>query len=159
MTGVGWRIAYSLGWLAATVAAVALSWVGVSSVLGESASGDPVVVAAPASQAPVVTAPARASASPRATASPAPSVSASAATTPTPSDQHDYSTPGGSAVLEVTATSVTVISVRPNDGFTSQVTNGLDWLRVDFLTDDGAHGWSVVASWYEHVPQIQNVSF
>jgi hypothetical protein len=160
MAGMRRRIAYSIGWLAATVAAIALAWLGVRSVLVTSVFAAPMTIAAPA--VPVTTAPApsataTASASPRASAAAAPSVSATAA--PTPADEHVYSTPGGTAVLKVTATTVAVLSSSPNDAFTAQVTNGTDWLRVDFLTGNGAHGWSVVASWYLHAPTIQVVSF
>jgi hypothetical protein len=154
MTGMRRRIAYSLTWLVATCLAVALSWLGVRSVLAESVFSNPGVVAAPAPTAPMVTAPA--TRSPRAAA---PSASPSATREAVASDVHDYSTPGGTAALEVTAASVAVVSTQPNDGFTSQVTTGLDWVRVDFLTSSGAHGWSVIASWYEHAPYIQTASF
>lgn len=155
MAGMRRRIAYSIGWLAATVAAIALAWLGVRSVLVTSVFAAPMTIAAPA--VPVTTAPAppataTASASPRASAAAAPSASATA-------DEHVYSTPGGTAVLKVTATTVSVLSSSPNDDFTAQVSNGTDWLRVDFLTGNGAHGWSVVASWYLHAPTIQVVSF
>jgi hypothetical protein len=154
MAGMRRRIAYSLTWLVATCLAVVVSWLGVRSVLAETVFSNPGVVAAPAPTAPMVTA--SAARSPRA---PTPSASPSATHQALASDTHDYSTPGGTAVLEVTASSVTVISVHPDDGFTSQVTNGIDWLRVDFLTSSGAHGSSVVASWYEHAPVIQTVTF
>ena len=162
MAGMRRRIAYSIGWLAATVAAIALAWLGVRSVLVTSVFAAPMTIAAPA--VPVTTAPAppasataTASASPRASAAAAPSASATVAATP--ADEHVYSTPGGTAVLKVTATTVSVLSSSPNDDFTAQVSNGTDWLRVDFLTGNGAHGWSVVASWYLHAPTIQVVSF
>lgn len=155
MTGMRRRIAYSLTWLVATCLAVALSWLGVRSVLAESVFSTPGVVAAPAPTAPMMTA-APATHSPRA---PAPSASPSATHPAVPSDVHDYSTPGGTAALEVTPTSAAVVSAQPDDGFTSQVTTGLDWVRVDFLTSSGAHGWSVIASWYEHAPYIQTASF
>jgi hypothetical protein len=167
MTGMRWRIGYSLGWLAATCLAVVLSWIGVRSVLQASVFGTPVVVSVtpgasitPAAPGPSATVSVRPSGSPRAsaTASAAPSASPSAPAT-TASDVHSYSTAGGTAVLQVTATSVRFVSAAASAGYTAEESYGTDWLRVDFLTGNGAHGWSVVASWYLHAPTIQTVHF
>jgi hypothetical protein len=140
----------------------------VRSVLQASVFSTPVVVSVTAAPAPsAVSASASpsvsAQASVRATATPAtshaaasaaPSASATAAT-----DIHDYSTAGGTAVLEVTATSVRFISATANAGYTAEESYGTDWMRVDFLTGNGANGWSVVASWYLHAPTIQLAQF
>jgi cytoskeletal protein RodZ len=165
MTGMRWRIGYSLVWLAATCLAVALSWLGVRSVLQASVFSTPVVVSVAAAPTPAtsVSPSAPASATARATASsPAstPAASASASSSPAAAaDIHDYTTAGGTAVLEVTATSVRFISAKANAGYTAQEAYGTDWLQVDFLTGNGAHGWDVVASWYLHAPTIQIAQF
>lgn len=78
----------------------------------------------------------------------APSPSASA-----PAGQvHAYTLTGGTVTLEMTDTSVQLVTAVPNAGYSVQTWSGTGWLRVDFSS--GPQVSSLIASWYEHAPSI-----
>jgi hypothetical protein len=59
---------------------------------------------------------------------------------------------GGDVTLNVTSSTVQLVSAVPDAGFSVQTWSGTDWLRVDFSS--GAQVSSLIASWYEHAPSI-----
>ena len=63
-----------------------------------------------------------------------------------------YTLAGGRVTLEVTASSVQLVTAVPDAGFSVQTWSGTGWLRVDFSS--GPQVSSLIASWYEHAPTI-----
>jgi hypothetical protein len=75
------------------------------------------------------------------------------ATTPaTAGTVRDYAMTGGRVTLQVTASSVQLVTAVPDAGWSVQTWSGTDWLRVDFSS--GAQVSSLIASWYQHAPTI-----
>lgn len=113
-----------------------------------------------ASGATAATSPAPASRQGSAGAAPGVASPAEAAGTPAPgSTAHAYQTAGGSAVFDLGPGSATLVSATPAGGYGTSVSQGTGWLRVDFTTGDGQHGYGIVASWYEHAPTVQIVRY
>ncbi len=82
----------------------------------------------------------------------APSASASASASASDGDVRAYAMVGGNVTLQVTATSVQLITAVPDASYSVQTWSGTDWLRVDFSS--GTQVSSLIASWYEHAPTI-----
>jgi len=59
---------------------------------------------------------------------------------------------GGTVTLDVTSSSVQLVTAVPDGGYSVQTWSGTDWLRVDF--SQGAQVSSLIASWYQHAPTI-----
>ena len=65
---------------------------------------------------------------------------------------HAYVLAGGRVTLDVTSSSVQLVTAVPDVGDSVQTWSGTDWLRVDFSV--GAQVSSLIASWYQHAPTI-----
>jgi hypothetical protein len=169
-------------WVTGTAIAVCVAWFGANVVLADAGVGQgvPVVNAAPppatataAVPAVAETAAASTSPSPRPSASsttvtrppaaagsttrsPAATPKASPASSPSPTPAagtvHAYTLTGGHVTLDMTATSVQLVSAVPDAGYAVQTWTGTDWLRVDFSS--GAQVSSLIASWYQHAPTV-----
>jgi hypothetical protein len=63
-----------------------------------------------------------------------------------------YTLAGGEVTLDVTDTSVQLVTAVPDVGYSVQTWSGTGWLRVDFSS--GPQVSSLIASWYEHAPTI-----
>ena len=113
------------------------------------ASGRATVPASPAArtQSPSLSASPSRSPSPSLSPSPSPSASQTLAGGVTA-----YTLAGGRVTLEVTPTSVQLVTAVPDTGYAVQTWSGTDWLRVDFSS--GPQVSSLIASWYEHTPTI-----
>lgn len=150
-------------WAAATACAVLLSWLGVRDVLRAAVFDRPAVVqVGPVIHtSPRVTPPSPEIGTP--TSRPArthpPSAHPSGASaSPSPTGKiRSFTSKGGRVALAVSATDVKLVSATPAQGFRTTVTDQPFWLRVDFT--DGTHTYSVIASWYEHAPTIQNYQY
>ncbi|MFE2104731.1 hypothetical protein ACFXAF_02485 [Kitasatospora sp. NPDC059463] len=171
-------------WAAATGAAVALSWLGVHTVLAGAAFEQPTALSLPSpasadGQRPTPTPSAtqpqpagrtepaatpstgRASAPPpRATASAPPSPTATATARPAPatsttSSVHSYPVPGGRVAVDLQSDHASLVSATPDSGWQMQVWNGPQWFRVDFTKDDQAN--SVIVSWNGYPPRVDRV--
>ena len=59
---------------------------------------------------------------------------------------------GGHVTLDVTPSSVQLVTAVPDVGYSVQTWSGTGWLRVDFSS--GPQVSSLVASWYQHAPAI-----
>ena len=163
-------------WAAGTAVAVVVTWFGANVVVRNAGVGPgmPVINAAvlpvssasasvtapvaapgasPAGAVPVATASAPTTSSPAAgtasTASGAPGGSQSASPAGT---VRAYTLAGGSVTLDVTATSVQLVTAVPGAGYAVQTWSGTDWLRVDFTA--GSKVSSLIASWYQHAPSV-----
>jgi hypothetical protein len=160
-----------VAWLAATAAAVGVSWLGVRTVVHDAVLSPP-QLAVPASPLPSGTPPP----TPPATSVPPPTTPSVRPTTTTPSatpttkptpppttrstapttvnaDVHSYSVQGGQVVLSLSATSATLVSATPSDGYSVQVWQETGWLRVDFGSAAGTS--SLFATWNGHAPSVQ----
>lgn len=148
-------------WLGGTALAVTVAWLGAHAVMANAgmSPGTPVVVTAPTS--PPAAAPARATppATPRApatTQAPAATQAPSRTSARTPGaptgTTRGYTLAGGRVTLDVTATSVTLVSAVPDAGYAVQTWSGTGWLRVDFSS--GPRVSSLIASWYQHAPSV-----
>ena len=89
-----------------------------------------------------------ASAGPAGTAGPA----GAAGTAGTAGSAHAYTLTGGRVTLEVTPTSVQLVTAVPDAGYAVTTWSGTGWLRVDFSS--GPQVSSLIASWYLHAPTI-----
>lgn len=89
---------------------------------------------------------------PSASASVPVSVSASASVSTSAGDVRAYTMVGGIVTLQVTATSVQLVTAVPAPGYSVMTWPGTYWLRVDF--SEGTQVSSLIASWYEHAPTI-----
>ena len=63
-----------------------------------------------------------------------------------------YTLAGGEVTLDVTDTSVQLVTAVPDTGYSVQTWSGTGWMRVDFSS--GPQVSSLIASWYEHAPTI-----
>lgn len=166
------------GWALATGAMIGLSWYGVHSVLAGTAVAAP--RALPAAGAlptddsqplpALPTASATPSTTPSATASPsapAPATrTASPVTSPTgwpggprPSSgtgTRTYTVHGGHAVLDLGASSATLVSATPDAGWSMKYWEQPGWIRVDFTSD--GHTSAVFCSWNGHPPTVETVN-
>ena len=80
------------------------------------------------------------------------SASVSASVSASEGDVRAYTLVGGNVTLQVTQTSVQLVTAVPATGYSVMTWPGTDWLRVDFSS--GTHVSSLIASWYEHAPTI-----
>jgi hypothetical protein len=153
-------------WTAGTVIAVGVTWFGANVVVRNAGVGPgmPVINAAPLPASarpgasvvpPAVSTPAPVGPSPSTTrAATVPvSAAASSSSTQTPAaGVSAYTLTGGRVTLQVTQTSVQLVTAVPDAGYAVQTWSGTGWLRVDFSS--GAQVSSLIASWYQHQPAI-----
>jgi hypothetical protein len=162
-------------WAAGTVIAVCVAWFGANVVVRNAGVGPgmPVINAAaapssaapsPAATPPATVGPTGSAASGRAgtitpvrgtSASPArtgPSPSATAPASPAAAGVRAYTLAGGRVTLDVTNSSVQLVTAVPDVGYSVQTWSGTGWLRVDFSS--GPQVSSLIASWYQHAPAI-----
>jgi hypothetical protein len=155
-------------WAAGTAIAVSVAWFGANVVVRNAGVGPgmPVINAA-------VLPP---SATPSAATTPAPAIAPSGSAapgrtpvahppatgrntspggpsvTPSAAGVHAYALAGGQVTLDMAGGSVQLVSAVPDVGYSVQTWSGTGWLRVDFSS--GAQVSSLIASWYEHAPEI-----
>lgn len=153
-------------WLAATAAAVGVSWLGVRTVVPQTLSPPP-QLAVPTSQLPTgpppssggtplitaVSLPPPARPAPRPSPPTAPTTTTVAPSPPSGWDVHSYTVPGGRVVLALGATGATLVSATPADGYAVQEWQETGWLRVDFTSAAGTS--TVFATWNGHPPMVQ----
>ncbi|MDH6126669.1 hypothetical protein [Kitasatospora sp. GP82] len=164
-------------WVAATSAAVALSWLGVHAVLTDAAFEQPRAVPLPSpggrvsdgpsaqqaasaasagSPAASPTVSETASASPSASAPPSPSAGRSTAQgSAADASVRSVLVPGGRVALSMEPDRADLVSAAPDPGWQMQVWHGEGWLRVDF--SQGSKANSVFATWNGHPPDVQSV--
>ncbi|MGW1676984.1 hypothetical protein [Saccharopolyspora sp. NPDC002376] len=148
-------------WLAATTAAVTVTWLGVRDVIHGAVFDQPdpppvarAVTVSPTEQPPPPEPPPTTTAAePTTVDTPAPEV-----TTPIeePDDAEDvraYDVTGGTVVLEVLPERATLISATPRAGYTVQTWEQPGWLRVEFTTDGAAS--SLIATWHDGPTSVQ----
>ena len=166
-------------WAGATAAAVSVAWLGVHRVLGDSSYEQPrMLVAAGATDSPaapplptaVGSAGRSASASPSASATPTPSATAHPGATTRPSGGtgpgsggggsgsggsgiSSYTRPGGRIVVDMGASSASLVSATPDAGWSMHTWTGDDWLRVDF--EQGSADSIFYVTWNGHPPFVQ----
>lgn len=63
-----------------------------------------------------------------------------------------YALAGGTVTLDVTQSSVQLVTAVPDAGYSVTTWSDTGWLRVDFSS--GPKVSSLIASWYEHAPSI-----
>ena len=118
--------------------------------------GSPSVSASAQASVPPASAPAPSAASPSPFASAGPTGTAgptgAAGTAGSAGSAHAYTLTGGRVTLEVTPTSVQLVTAVPDAGYAVTTWSGTGWLRVDFSS--GPQVSSLIASWYEHTPTI-----
>ncbi|MEU6268124.1 hypothetical protein [Saccharopolyspora shandongensis] len=158
-------VAYVGVWLAATTAAVTLSWLGVRDVIRGAVfePRDAIPLVQPTTTAPpppptttepnpepaptTVDAPA-----PQRTSTPSPSRTADSG------DVRTYDAKGGKVVLSVHADGAKLVSATPRPGYTVQTWDqAVGWLRVEFTA--GRHGSSVIATWHDHPTSVQTIEY
>ncbi|SDO05963.1 hypothetical protein SAMN05216259_107114 [Actinacidiphila guanduensis] len=159
-------------WALATAAATTLSWFGVRSVLHDTAYGPPRTLPIAVRTSPPAISSATHSPKPKpppkspsvphrsAPASATPSTSAppsASAPPPNPAgDVHSYTTAGGQVVLDLGASSASLVSATPRPGWGMQVwTSQPGWLRVTFTSASGTAASSVFCTWNGHPPTVQ----
>ncbi|HEX3589797.1 MAG TPA: hypothetical protein VHV74_09200 [Pseudonocardiaceae bacterium] len=151
----------ALVWLAATAAAVAVSWLGVRTVVHEAVVSPP-QLAVPSIPVGTVTPPAVTSIPPPTTTTTVPAAPTTTVTTTTPKpvtttskppNVHSYAVQGGQVVLALNPTSATLVSATPADGYSAQAWQESGWLRVDFTKGDTTS--SLFATWNGHAPTVQ----
>jgi len=81
-----------------------------------------------------------------------PSPSPSATSVPAAGQVRSYALAGGTVTLDVTGSSVQLVTAVPGAGYAVQTWSGTGWLRVDFSS--GPQVSSLIASWYQHAPAI-----
>ncbi|GAA4835036.1 hypothetical protein [Saccharopolyspora rosea] len=149
-------LTYVGAWLAATTAAVTVTWLGVRDVMRGAVIDQPDAI-------PVLR-PVSAPADPPPQPPPAPPpppdpvstppVPQQAAPPPEPTDDvRGYDVLGGQVVLAVSPDGAELVSATPNQGYTVQTWQNEGWLRVEFTR--GEHGSTVIASWYEHPTTVE----
>jgi hypothetical protein len=167
-------------WAAATAAAVSVAWLGVHRVLGDTSYEQPrMLAAAPgsgASSAPPLPTPI---ASPTRTApqtgpqtasgTPTPPQSAGPGSPSSPSDNGTgaqnstvgssssgqivgYNRPGGRVVVDMGASSASVVTAIADSGWSVHQWSGDDWLRVDFM--QGSTDSIFYVTWNGHTPSV-----
>ncbi|WP_370151824.1 hypothetical protein [Streptacidiphilus sp. EB129] len=152
-------------WAGATAAAVSVSWFGVHRVLRDASFEQPraLVVAVPSVSAPPPALPTSIG-SAVATSSAAPSPrparrseappSAPPSSSPSGSGQiRSYTPQGGRIVVNMGATSATLVSATPDAGWSMHYWTGPQWLRVDF--QQGATDTIFYVTWNGHAPMVQ----
>jgi hypothetical protein len=161
----------AVAWLCATAAAVGVSWLGVRTVVHDAVLMPP-ELAVPASQVltgtppptpPATSVPPTTPSSVRPTTTVPPTTTTATTTgqptttaTPKPpvnTNVHSYTVKGGQVVLSLGATSATLVSATPAEGYAVQVWQEDGWLRVDFSSSGGTS--SVFATWNGHPPSVQ----
>jgi hypothetical protein len=165
---------YCAGWVTATALATGVSWVAIQNLV-TTAALSPLSVPVLATVAPSVpdvvvtrTTPRATGSAPRSTSertsrsvAPTPKKSARVPkVTPTPTSTptiKGYSSPGGRIVLELRPTSVELVSAIPAAGYRTETWKTDYWIRIDFVK--GERRSSLIASWYEHEPVIQETEF
>jgi len=158
-------------WALTTAAAVTLSWFGVRSVLRGTAydppralpisttSGPPPQISATHRPRPTTPAPSRTPT--RAPDSPVPpqrppgTPKASAPADGGSGNVHAYTVGGGRVVLDLEASSASLVSATPNPGWQMQVWTQEGWLRVTFTSASGTQASSVFCTWNGHPPTVQ----
>jgi hypothetical protein len=143
-----------LAWLAATAAAVAVSWLGVRTVVHDAVVTPPRLTV-PVTSAGTVRPPVPPPVSSTTTTPPTITTTITVPTTTrsAPDDVHTYSVRGGQVVLALSAASATLVSATPANGYTVQTWQETGWLRVDFSAPGDT--WSVFATWNGHPPSVQ----
>jgi hypothetical protein len=166
---------YCAGWVTATTLATGVSWVAIQNLV-TTAALSPLAVPVLATSVPTLP-PAVTRQAPRATESPKRS-------TPTRSTSPDrkpvdrkpkkpaskpsvtptiaptikgYSSPGGQIVLELRPTSAELVSAVPAAGYQTETWKTDFWIRIDFVK--GERRSSLIASWYQQEPVIQQTEF
>nr|WP_243876338.1 hypothetical protein [Streptomyces sp. 846.5] len=172
-------------WTGATAAAVSVSWFGVHRVLRDGSYEQPsaLVVAvadptsAPSTPPPLPTSIGSAVTSPSPAPSPsrvatpshtprASTASATPSASPSPSPSasstgqiQTFTRPGGRIVIDMGATSASIVSVTPDAGWSWHQWVTATWLRVDFQQDGGAGTDSIFyVTWNGHPPLVQTGS-
>jgi hypothetical protein len=172
---------YCAGWVTATTLATGVSWVAIDNLVTTAALSPlavPVLATSvPTAPDPVVTRPARKAtespkrSTPTRTTRPArkPSApktserkprSSTPESPPTPTSTptiKGYSSPGGQIVLELRPTSVELVSAVPAAGYQAETWKTDYWIRIDFVK--GERRSSLIASWYQQEPVIQQTEF
>lgn len=164
-------------WAAATAVAVTLSWFGVHSVLRRTAYGPPRALRIAAqTQPPAISSathspkPVPKSPDPRRTPTSVPSSvpappqpppgtpqATKTAADPGAGNVHGYTVAGGEVVLDLSATSASLVSATPNAGWKMQLwASQPGWLRVTFTSDSGTAASSVFCTWNGHPPTVQS---
>jgi hypothetical protein len=169
-----WRIMVGLAaWVAGTVIAVCVAWLGANVVIRNAGvePGMPVINAvAPPSAAPALAAPPPVTFAPNSSAGRTPashppasttgpsatragkSPAAGASATQSAGNVRAYTLAGGTVTLDITGSSVQLVTAVPDAGYSVQTWSGTGWLRVDFSS--GPQVSSLIASWYQHAPTV-----
>lgn len=155
-------VTMTVAWLAATAAAVGVSWLGVRTVVPEAVVTPP-QIAVPTGSVATGTPPPLPTATPLITSIVVPPPKKTTTTTtvrpttstspPSASDVHSYSLPGGQVVLAITPTQATLVSATPANGFSVQEWQETGWLRVDFSSSTGTS--TLYATWNGTPPTVQ----
>ncbi|QUH04986.1 hypothetical protein HUO13_33150 [Saccharopolyspora erythraea] len=154
-------LTYLAAWLAATTAAVTLSWLGVRDVIRGAVldrpdpvpAVRPVIEHPPQPTTPPASAPPESAAPETSAPEPAPE-SSSRDPVPSPAgDVRTYDVGGGHVVLSMGATSASLVSATPKPGYSVRTWTAQGWLRVEF--GGGAHGTSVIVTWHDHPPLVE----
>jgi hypothetical protein len=162
-------------WAAATTAAVCVSWLGVHRVLGDGPSEQPRMLTAvsapvPSSAPPLPGSVGSATARPRPSGSPgggrhratpaAATAPGAPATTPGNGASGDdsgqiqaFTRPGGRIVVDMGASSATLVTAIADAGWSVHQWTGTDWLRVDF--EQGTSDSIFYVTWNGHPPLVQ----
>lgn len=157
-------------WAAATAAAVSVTWLGVHRVLGDTSYEQPrMLAAAPVSSASsepplptaIVSPTQRPTPSARVTPKPssapyrpaAPSTRSAAATAAASGQIQGYNRPGGRIVVDMGASSASVVTAVAAPGWSVHQWTGDDWLRVDF--EQGSLDSIFYVTWNGHAPFVQ----
>ena len=169
-----WRIMVGLAaWVAGTVIAVSVAWLGANVVIRNAGvePGMPVINAVvPPSAAPALAAPPPVTFAPNSSAGRTPashppasttgpsatragkSPAAGASATRAAGKVQAYTLAGGNVTLDMTGSSVQLVTAVPDAGYSVQTWSGTGWLRVDFSS--GPQVSSLIASWYQHAPTV-----
>lgn len=154
-------IAYVGVWLAATTAAVTLSWLGVRDVIRGAVFDQPDTIPL---VSPVTTEeppPPATTSKPTTVDTPAPEQEPPETSPPTTEDAGDvqtYEVKGGKVVLSVRPEGAELISATPRSGYTVQTWDHVaGWLRVEFTA--GQRGSSVIATWHDHPTTVETVEY
>ena len=166
---------YCAGWVTATALATSVSWVAIQNLV-TTAALSPLSVPVLATSVPTLP-PAVTRVAPRATGTakrptttqttspgrktvdrkpkkPAAGRSVTPANSPT---VKGYPSPGGQIVLELQPTSVELVSAVPAAGYKTETWKTDYWMRIDFVNGDRRS--SLMASWYQQAPVIQQTEF
>jgi hypothetical protein len=157
-------------WVLATAAAVTLSWFGVRSVLRDTAYDAPRALPIPTASGPPpqisathrprpasspTSAPARTHGTPEPPQRPPGTAKPSAPAGGGSGTVHAYDVRGGRVVLDLQASSASLVSATPDTGWQMKVWTQEGWLRVTFTSASGAEASSVFCTWNGHPPSVQ----